>query len=57
MAAPPSQLPLLPATLDSVQIKNLPATAFYISDFITEEEERRILQRVSGVCGLAILLW
>ncbi|KAL1889816.1 hypothetical protein Sste5346_008674 [Sporothrix stenoceras] len=45
--APPSELPL-PATLDSVQIKNLPGTAFYISDFITEEEERQILQRVEA---------
>ncbi|CAK7274111.1 hypothetical protein SEPCBS119000_006002 [Sporothrix epigloea] len=38
--------PILPASLDSKQIYSLPATAFYISDFITEEEEEHLLQRV-----------
>ncbi|KIH90657.1 hypothetical protein SPBR_00874 [Sporothrix brasiliensis 5110] len=45
--SPSSQLPL-PATLDRVQILSLPATAFYIAEFITEEEERQILQRVEA---------
>lgn len=44
----PSTQLSLPAALDTVQIQDLPATAFYISNFITEEEERQILQRVSG---------
>ncbi|ERS97175.1 uncharacterized protein SPSK_02657 [Sporothrix schenckii 1099-18] len=51
MAVPPpstsTQIPL-PATLDRVQILSLPATAFYIAEFITEEEERQILQRVEA---------
>ncbi|CAK7269088.1 hypothetical protein SEPCBS57363_003426 [Sporothrix epigloea] len=39
---------MLPASLASKQIHGLPATAFYISDFISEEEEERILQRVKA---------
>ncbi|CAK7213757.1 hypothetical protein SCUCBS95973_001907 [Sporothrix curviconia] len=49
MAEPPKPPRLsLPASLDSVQIKSLPATAFYIADFISEEEEQHILQRVEA---------
>ncbi|CAK7200745.1 hypothetical protein SEUCBS139899_003444 [Sporothrix eucalyptigena] len=47
MAETSSQLSL-PTSLDSVQIQSLPATAFYIADFITEEEEQLILQRVEA---------
>lgn len=39
-------IPPLPSTLDANRISNLPATAFYIPDFISVEEERQILDKV-----------
>ncbi|KAI9646223.1 hypothetical protein NHQ30_005663 [Ciborinia camelliae] len=41
------QLLTLPTSLDETQIKTLPSKAFYISDFITEEEERILLQKIA----------
>ncbi|OLN93966.1 Alpha-ketoglutarate-dependent dioxygenase alkB-like protein 6 [Colletotrichum chlorophyti] len=37
----------LPASLDDVRIKKLPPSAFYIADFISEEEEQAILQKIA----------
>ncbi|EPE07266.1 alkbh6 protein [Ophiostoma piceae UAMH 11346] len=39
---------VLPASLDKVRVASLPSTAFYIADFITEEEEELILQKVEA---------
>jgi hypothetical protein len=36
----------LPATLEEARIRSLPGDAFYIPDFITPEEEQRLLQKV-----------
>lgn len=40
----------LPPSLGSARITTLPQTAYYIPDFISEEEEQMILDKV---CGLA----
>lgn len=47
-AAPPAPHGgvLLPSTLDEAKISRLPATAYYIPNFITEEEEAFILDKV-----------
>ncbi|KAF6838037.1 Alpha-ketoglutarate-dependent dioxygenase alkB-like protein 6 [Colletotrichum plurivorum] len=37
----------LPACLDDVRVTRLPASAFYIPDFISEEEEQAILQKIA----------
>ena len=37
----------LPACLDDVRIQTLPSRAYYIANFITEEEEAAILQKVA----------
>ena len=34
------------ASLDEFRIKDLPADAFYVADFITAEEEHKILEKV-----------
>lgn len=39
---------MLPSSLDRVRISRLPATAFYIANFITEEEERFILDKIAS---------
>lgn len=36
----------MPASLDEVVLTRLPARAFYIADFITEEEEQHLLSKV-----------
>ncbi|KAM0278079.1 hypothetical protein ACHAQH_005370 [Verticillium albo-atrum] len=36
-----------PASLDAFRITTLPASAFYIPDFLSEEEESNILQRIA----------
>jgi alkylated DNA repair protein alkB family protein 6 len=36
----------LPASLDNVRIESLPPAAYYISDFVSEDEERNILDKV-----------
>ncbi|KUI59852.1 hypothetical protein VP1G_07062 [Cytospora mali] len=38
----------LPSSLDRVRVSRLPATAFYIADFISEEEERFILEKIAS---------
>ncbi|KAG7051362.1 alkbh6 protein [Colletotrichum scovillei] len=46
-----SNMPLaavnLPASLDDVRVKKLPPSSYYIADFISEEEERLILQKIA----------
>lgn len=37
---------VLPSTLEPARILSLPATAYYIPNFISEEEERLILDKV-----------
>lgn len=37
----------LPDSLEDVRIKTLPASAFYIADFVTSEEEQVLLSKVS----------
>lgn len=34
--------------LEAARITSLPADAFYISDFVSEDEEEWLLQKVSG---------
>lgn len=36
----------LPLSLDAAKITSLPATAYYLPNFISEEEERMILDKV-----------
>jgi len=36
----------MPASLEETQITALPARAYYIADFISEEEEQAILRKV-----------
>jgi alkylated DNA repair protein alkB homolog 6 len=43
MEAPPVNLP---ATLEDCRIAELPASAYYIADFISEQEEQAILRKV-----------
>ncbi|KAI1378249.1 hypothetical protein F4677DRAFT_388556 [Hypoxylon crocopeplum] len=38
----------LPDSLDQVRITSLPATAYYISDFITQQEENAILDKIAS---------
>ncbi|KAI2613081.1 uncharacterized protein GGS25DRAFT_518761 [Hypoxylon fragiforme] len=38
----------LPDSLDQVRITSLPPAAYYISDFITEEEEKAILDKIAS---------
>ncbi|KAI2469224.1 hypothetical protein F4781DRAFT_233808 [Annulohypoxylon bovei var. microspora] len=38
----------LPETLEQVQIPNLPPAAYYISDFITQDEEETILEKIAS---------
>ncbi|KAI1437683.1 hypothetical protein GGR50DRAFT_20104 [Xylaria sp. CBS 124048] len=40
--------PSLPQHLDHVRVSGLPSAAFYISDFITEDEEKLILDKVAS---------
>ena len=47
-----SELPgisVIPASLDDVRVKQLPNNAFYISDFISVDEEQFILDKVCGI--------
>ena len=37
---------LLPTSLEEARIKSLPSIAYYIPDFISEDEERLILDKV-----------
>lgn len=39
---------LIPMTLEAAKIKSLPDSAYYIPDFITAEEEERLLQKVES---------
>lgn len=38
---------VLPGSLDAARVQALPATAYYIADFLSEEEERCILEKVT----------
>lgn len=40
---------IMPACLEDVKINDVPHSAFYISDFITEEEEQILLNKVGGI--------
>lgn len=40
------KLTTFPESLEHVRIEALPSSAFYIADFITEEEERFLLEKV-----------
>jgi hypothetical protein len=46
---PTSQLIAMPPPLEDVRIKSIPSSAYYIADFITQEEERVLLKKVSTV--------
>lgn len=37
----------LPSSLEASRITALPPSAYYIADFISEEEEQQILEKVS----------
>ena len=36
----------LPPSLDQVRIEGMPPAAYYIANFITEDEERQMLEKV-----------
>lgn len=38
----------LPPSLEASRITGLPPSAYYIADFISEEEEQKILEKVSS---------
>jgi alkylated DNA repair protein alkB family protein 6 len=38
----------LPPSLEACRIRALPPAAYYIADFISEEEEQAILHKVAG---------
>jgi alkylated DNA repair protein alkB family protein 6 len=40
--------PLSLLSLDRARIPNLPSAAFYVSDFITEDEEKRLLHKIAS---------
>ncbi|KAI1313480.1 hypothetical protein F5Y03DRAFT_99664 [Xylaria venustula] len=40
--------PLFPTSLDDARLLQLPHAAFYISEFITEDEERLILEKIAS---------
>lgn len=46
---PTSQLIAMPPPLEDVRINSIPSSAYYIADFITQEEERVLLKKVSTV--------
>lgn len=46
MVTPPSHGVTLPVSLEAARIDSLPATAYYISNFISVEEEQLILDKV-----------
>ncbi|OTB08037.1 hypothetical protein M426DRAFT_8246 [Hypoxylon sp. CI-4A] len=48
LIAPTSTNSKLPDYLDQVRITSLPPTAYYISDFITKEEEEAILEKIAS---------
>lgn len=43
----------LPSSLAQAKIASLPSTAYYIPNFISEDEERFILDKVRWLAGLA----
>lgn len=44
--------------LETARITSLPSDAFYISDFVSEDEETWLLQKVSNICDtLALIDW
>jgi hypothetical protein len=47
---------MMPAYLEDVRIKQLPSTAYYVSDFITIEEEQTLLKKVGFVQDLLIFV-
>jgi len=48
------QLIAVPACLEDVRIKSLPSSAFYIADFISQEEEQVLLNKVCSTLLLVI---
>jgi alkylated DNA repair protein alkB family protein 6 len=48
MEAEPPRLTALPASLAEVRIERLPSHAYYIADFVSEEEEQRLLDKVGS---------
>jgi alkylated DNA repair protein alkB homolog 6 len=46
LAASPRPSVVRPASLDRVRVEALPPAVYYISDFISEDEERAILDKV-----------
>lgn len=40
------KMAVIPMSLADVKITGLPSSAFYIADFISEEEERVLLEKV-----------
>ena len=54
MDIPPSRKIHLPASLRDSRVTTLPPNAYYIADFISEEEEGAILQKVPISAALAV---
>jgi alkylated DNA repair protein alkB family protein 6 len=42
------QLTFIPASLEKVRIKQLPSSAYYVADFISEQEEQVLLDKVGS---------
>jgi hypothetical protein len=47
MSSPNTPLTRLPSRLEEATVKSLPGAVFYVTDFITKEEEAAILEKVS----------
>lgn len=55
MDTPPSQTIRLPGSLEECRITTLPPAAYYIANFISEEEEENILRKVKLCLDLIAL--
>jgi alkylated DNA repair protein alkB homolog 6 len=51
MDAPAAQAVALPCSLEHVKIKRLAPSAYYIANFLSEEEEQVILDKVGSRRG------
>lgn len=42
----------MPASLEEAKVEGIPQSAFYISDFITQEEEQALLNKVRTLLAI-----
>ena len=48
VASPCALSVCLPSSLEQAKVQSLPSSAYYIADFITEDEERAILDKIAN---------